>query len=63
MISVVHDLSLAKSYGSSALLLKKGKAVSQGPIAEVFSPETLKEAFSLDVYDWMRNMLSQWKEE
>ena len=63
VVSVVHDLSLAKAYGSHALLLQKGKALSCGPVPEVFSPEMLEKAFSIDVYEWMRSMLSQWTTE
>ena len=60
MISVVHDLSLAKAYGTSALLLDKGKTVAFGDMKTVFSPDNLKDAYSMDVYAWMRQMLSQW---
>ena len=60
VISVVHDLSLAKAYGTSGLLLNKGKTVSFGSMDTVFSPENLKKAYSMDVYGWMRDMLGQW---
>ena len=60
VISVVHDLSLAKAYGTSALLLDKGKTVAFGDMKTVFSPDNLKDAYSMDVYAWMRQMLSQW---
>ncbi len=62
-ISVVHDLSLAKAYGTHALLLNKGKAVSQGEINYVLSPENLEQAYSMDVYAWMNDMLGQWRRE
>ncbi len=60
IISVVHDLSLAKAYGSHALLLDKGKTIAQGPASEVFRGSNLQEAYGMDVYDWMRAMLQQW---
>ncbi|MBR2527416.1 MAG: ABC transporter ATP-binding protein [Blautia sp.] len=62
VISVVHDLSLARAYGTHALLLKKGQTLAQGSMPDVFTPEALKEAYSLDVYEWMNRMLSQWRE-
>ena len=62
VISVVHDLSLAKAYGTHALLLDRGSVVAQGEIGEVFSPEHLDKAYSADVYAWMDDMLSQWKD-
>ncbi|MBQ8305490.1 MAG: ABC transporter ATP-binding protein [Blautia sp.] len=60
VISVVHDLSLAKAYGSSGLLLQKGRLVARGGIDDVFAPEALEAAYSMDVYAWMQEMLGQW---
>ena len=60
VLSVVHDLSLAKAYGTEALLLHKGSVLAQGSTGEVFSREHLAEAYSMDVYAWMRQMLGQW---
>ena len=62
VLSVVHDLSLARHYGTHAVLLDRGKCVSQGPIGEVMTPENLRQVYGMDVYAWMREMLSQWKE-
>lgn len=60
IISVVHDLSLARAYGSSALLLKAGRALACGDMAEVFTKENLNAAYSMDVGGWMKAMLAQW---
>jgi len=60
VISVVHDLNLAKAYGSDALLLHHGKIASAGSIDQVLTPEHLEAVYSMDVYQWMRDMLSQW---
>lgn len=62
VISVVHDLSLAKAYGTKCLLLKDGKQIAAGSGKEVFSPDVLNGVYSMDVADWMRTMLSQWTE-
>ena len=62
VISVVHDLSLARRYGTHALLLDRGKSVAQGPAVEVMTPENLRRVYDMDVYAWMREMLSQWEE-
>lgn len=61
VISVVHDLSLAKMYGTHALLMNRGTAQAVGPIAEVLTPEKLQDVYAMDVYSWMQQMLSQWK--
>lgn len=60
VISVVHDLNLAKAYGTHALLLDKGQVVSSGKTDEVLTAEHLNRVYSMDVYAWMHQMLSQW---
>ncbi len=62
VISVVHDLSLARTYGTRALLLDRGQVVADGPMADVFSDEVLNRVYHMDVRDWMVRMLAQWKE-
>ncbi|MBQ1312137.1 MAG: ABC transporter ATP-binding protein [Blautia sp.] len=61
VISVVHDLSLAKAYGTDGILLKDGQVTAKGKIEEVFAPANLEYAFSTDVHGWMRKMLRQWE--
>lgn len=61
VVSVVHDLSLAKAYGKQALLLDKGKVKASGQIDKVLSAKNLDEVYSMDVYSWMRSKLEQWK--
>lgn len=61
VISVVHDLSLAKRYGTHALLMHDGRCAAQGAIEEVLTPQNLQQAYGLDVYQWMRDLLGQWK--
>lgn len=62
VISVVHDLNLAKAFGTHALLLEKGKKIAVGTVSEVFTRPNLKQVYSIDVYEWMNSMLNQWKE-
>lgn len=61
VISVVHDLSLAKAYGTHALLMNKANTVAYGSVQEVFSPEYLNRAYNMDVQSWMTHMLQQWQ--
>ena len=61
VISVVHDLSLARAYGSHALLLDKGTAMACGSVSQVFSSENLNQAYGMNVQSWMLEMLGQWK--
>lgn len=60
VISVVHDLSLAKAYGTHALLLSGGKAKAFGKTADVLTAQRLNDVYSMDVGEWMRSLLSQW---
>jgi len=60
VISVVHDLSLARKYGTHAVLMNQGKCAAQGEIGDVLTPERLQSVYAMDVYQWMRDMLNQW---
>lgn len=61
VITVMHDLSLARKYGSHALLLNKGQCAGQGKASEVLTPEALKSVYDMDVYGWIRGLLETWK--
>jgi len=63
VISVVHDLSLARAYGTHALLMDKGRLVASGPVRDVLTRENLASVYRMDVHGWMKEMLSQWEEE
>ncbi len=60
VVSVVHDLSLAKAYGTEALLLRGGEAVMMGSIKEVMTPQALEEVYGVDVDAWRREVYGQW---
>ena len=60
VLSVVHDLSLARRYGTHAVLMNRGKCVTQGEINTVLTPENLRRVYDMDVYGWMHEMLEQW---
>ena len=61
VISVVHDLSLARRYGTHGVLMHHGRCVAQGPLDEVLAPDILQSVYDMDVYAWMREMLGQWQ--
>ncbi len=60
VLSVVHDLSLARRYGTHAVLLHQGKCVAQGVITDVMTPDHLNAVYGMDVRAWLRELLSQW---
>ena len=60
VITVMHDLSLARKYGSHALLMDRGRCAAQGKASEVLTPEALKNVYGMDVYGWIRDLLTAW---
>ena len=62
VLSVVHDLSLAKKYGTHAVLMNNGRCVAQGATEAVLTPDNLRKVYNMDVYAWMREMLGQWEQ-
>ena len=63
VLSVVRDLSLARLYGTHALLMSEGACVAQGETGSVLTPENLQAVYGMDVFAWMRGLLSQWAQE
>ena len=63
VLSVVHDLSLARRFGTHAILMDHGKSLSQGTVEEVMTPSILRRVYGMDVYAWMKEMLSLWSSQ
>ncbi len=61
VISVVHDLSLARACGTRAILLSGGVQAAAGSLEDVFAPECLNRVYSMDVAAWMRGLLRRWE--
>ena len=62
VLSVVHELSLARRHGTHAVLMHQGRCAARGPVDEVMTPEQLRAVYGMDVYAWMRRMLACWQE-
>lgn len=60
VLSVVHDLSLARQYGSHALLLHEGRCAACGTLPSVFTDFHLNPVYGMDVSAWMQTLLRQW---
>jgi iron complex transport system ATP-binding protein len=60
VISVVHDLSLARAYGDEALLMNQGQIIARGDAKTALSDENLAAAYGMDVRGWMRGLYAQW---
>ncbi len=61
VISVVHDLSLAKAYGTHALLMDKGMSVAYGEVTQVLNRDNLHTVYAMDVYSWLHSMMQYWQ--
>ena len=61
VLSVVHDLSLARRYGTHAVLMDEGRNTAMGPIEKVLTPGALEAVYGMDVYAWMRESLAVWQ--
>lgn len=62
VISVVHDLSLARRFGTHALLLDEGHCVAAGPIRDVLTDEHMNRVWRMDVRAWRRQLDEAWDE-
>lgn len=62
VLSVVHDLSLARKYGTHALLMGAGHAVHQGACDQVLTRDSLQAVYDMDVVGWLKELLSVWAE-
>lgn len=62
VISVVHDLRLARAYGNKVLLLDKGEVFSFGDTEDVMTRENLKKVYNIDVYRWMNELNEKWED-
>lgn len=63
LISVMHDLSLAKLYGSHALVLDQAKQQAFGPVDQVLQGSVLDEVFKMDVLDYLESKQRVWFED
>lgn len=62
IVSVVHDLSLAKRFGSHALLLNSGRCEGVGRMEDVLTDARLNAVYGLDVRAFMRDLLAEWRD-
>ena len=61
VITVMHDLSLARKYGTHALLMDRGQCAGKGKASEVLTPEALESVYGMDVCGWLCELLKGWE--
>lgn len=60
VISVMHDLTLARAYGNRGLLLANGRVIRQGNLSNVLSSANLEAAYGFDVQSLMQGRMKLW---
>lgn len=63
VVSVVHDLSLARTYGTHGLLIDRGAVVASGVLDGVLTRENLERVYQMDVYAYLTKQLAHWQGE
>jgi len=60
LISVFHDLNLARQFSDSALILINGNTAAKGNISEVLNSDILNEAYGIDIKKFMKDSYNKW---
>ena len=60
VITVTHDLTMARQYGTHTLLMREGRCVAQGETEAVMTPENLEKVYGVDIAQIMRAALRAW---
>ena len=61
VITVTHDLTLARRYGTHGLLMREGRCAASGRIEAALAAERLREVYGMDIAGWMQEALALWK--
>ncbi|MDR1687517.1 MAG: ABC transporter ATP-binding protein [Clostridiales bacterium] len=60
-ITAVHDLNLARAFGTHALLLQGGKLFGYGKAHEILTGNNLADVYSMDVNAWFEFLNDAWR--
>jgi iron complex transport system ATP-binding protein len=61
LIGVFHDLTMARRFCDTAVLLDNGTIAANGKIEEVLNSETLSKVFDINIRDFMRESFKIWE--
>jgi len=61
LVSVFHDLNLARLFGDTAVVLNNGTLAANGKIEEVLNSGILSEVYGIDIRGFMQESLEKWK--
>jgi iron complex transport system ATP-binding protein len=60
LIGVFHDLTMARRFCDSAILLDNGTIAASGNIGEILHSETLNKVFGINIGEFMRDSLKMY---
>ena len=60
LISVFHDLNLARQFGDTAIVLNNGVIAANGMIDDVLNSQILNDVYGIDIKTFMKNSLNKW---
>lgn len=60
VLSVVHDLALARRYGNKTLLMRDGKALACADTEAVLTRDNLKQVYDMDVSAYLSWLMQPW---
>jgi len=61
LISVFHDLNLARLFGDTAVVLNNGALAASGQIEEILNGGILNDVYGIDIRGFMRQALEKWQ--
>ena len=61
LISVFHDLNLARQFGDTAIVMNNGKIAANSNIDEVLNSNVLSDVYGIDIRKFMQESLGKWK--
>lgn len=60
VISVVHDLTIARKFGTRVMLLDHGRIAADDTPQQALTPSLLQKVYGMDVAGWMQEMYDNW---
>jgi len=63
LISVFHDLNMARQFGDTAIVMNNGIIAANGEINKVLNSKILNEIYEIDIQNFMRESLKNWNIE
>ncbi|MCL2720789.1 MAG: ABC transporter ATP-binding protein [Treponema sp.] len=61
LISVFHDLNLARQFGDTAIVMNDGTIAANANINEVLNSNVLSDVYGIDIRKFMLESLEKWK--